>query len=72
MVGGGVGLSLLLWERYHGFDWDGAEISKEMVSPMEFVWLGVMFTCGGRWLKWLADGRRGKCNTDGRNRVMIY
>ena len=25
MVGGGVGLSLLLWERYEGFNWDVAE-----------------------------------------------
>lgn len=25
MVGAGVGLSLLLWERYKGFDWDGGE-----------------------------------------------
>jgi len=23
VVGGGVGLSLLLWETYKGFDWDG-------------------------------------------------
>jgi len=38
----------------------------------DFCHLGVIFTCGGRWLEWLADGRRGKCNTDGRNRVMIY